>query len=157
MIDLVKRFFSQGVPASPREGDAAGHDVRVATCALFLEMAAIDGEFSGPEKEKILAVLRREFGLDDDCARALMEEAEKERAGSIDLWRFAELINKNYTVAEKERVIETIWKIAFIDGTLHSHEDYLMHKLGTLLRLSHGRLIDLKLRAKRNPAEPGST
>jgi uncharacterized tellurite resistance protein B-like protein len=41
-----------------------------------------------------------------------------------------------------------IWRIAFADGNLDKHEDYLVHKLAKLLRLTHKQLIEAKLRAK---------
>ena len=76
-----------------------------------------------------------------------MEAAKEELEGSIDLWRFTSLINENYTMAEKIEVIEEIWRIAYADGHLDKHEDYLVHKMADLLRLTHKQLIDAKLRA----------
>ena len=61
---------------------------------------------------------------------------------------FARLINQNYNTAEKIQVIETIWAIAYSDARLDKHEDYLVHKLAGLLRLTHRQLIDAKLRVK---------
>jgi uncharacterized tellurite resistance protein B-like protein len=46
------------------------------------------------------------------------------------------------------RIVEIIWKIAYADGKLDKHEDYLAHKLGKLLRLNHKQLIEAKLNAK---------
>ena len=42
--------------------------------------------------------------------------------------------------------IEMIWQVAYADGRLDSHEDYLVHKLATLLRLDHKQLIEAKLK-----------
>ena len=153
MIDLVKRFFSQGPQGSDtgKEGEAP-HDIRIATCALFLEMSCIDGEFSDSEREYVVSILKRDFGLSDEHADALLEAAHGELKESIDLWRFTNLINQNYSLDEKLRIIETIWRIAYTDGRLDKHEDYLVHKLAKLLRLNHKQLIDAKLRAK----EPSS-
>jgi uncharacterized tellurite resistance protein B-like protein len=149
MIDLVKRFFSQ-VPqdsGAEKEG-AARHDIRIATCALFLEMSYIDGEFSESEREYVVSILKRDFELSDEHAAALLEAAHGELKESIDLWQFTNLINQNYSLEEKLQIIETIWRIAYTDGKLDMHEDYLVHKLAKLLRLNHKQLIDAKLRAK---------
>jgi len=149
MIDLVKRFFSQG----PQDGgtDKEGprpHDIRIATCALFLEMSYIDGEFSESEREYVVSILKRDFELSDDHVSALLEAAHGELKESIDLWQFTNLINQNYSLEEKLQIIETIWGIAYTDEKLDKHEDYLVHKLAKLLRLNHKQLIDAKLRAK---------
>lgn len=45
--------------------------------------------------------------------------------------------------------IETIWRIACTDRELDKHEDYLVHKLAKLLRLSHKQLIEAKLKVKK--------
>ena len=143
MIDLVKRFFSQ----APQDGDttrdaATSHDVRIATCALFLEMSHIDGEFSESERQYVVSILRRDFDLSDEYAAALLEAAHEELKGSIDLWQFTNLINQHYSMEEKLQIIETVWRIAYTDGKLDKHEDYLVHKLAKLLRLNHRQLID---------------
>lgn len=145
----IKRFFGKEAGNSSRSGgQGTMHDPRVAACALFLEMSAIDGEFGDRENELILAALRRQYGLPEEDAAELVEVAAQERKGSVDLWQFTNLINENYTMEEKLRVIETVWKIAYADGFLNKHEDYLVHKLAELLRLTHQQLIEAKLRVK---------
>ncbi|RLC27495.1 MAG: hypothetical protein DRH37_10690 [Deltaproteobacteria bacterium] len=149
MIDLVKKFFSK------RTDDNTGNtrkksseDILVSTCALLLEMSVIDGEFSETEKQKILSILKEEYALPEEYAEALLETSKERLDDSTDLWRFASLINQSYSVEEKERIIEMIWRIAYADGTLEKHEDYLVHKLANLLRLTHKQLINAKLKAK---------
>jgi uncharacterized tellurite resistance protein B-like protein len=79
-------------------------------------------------------------------AAELLEASNENLQKSTDLWRFASLINQNYSIEEKIRVIEMIWRIAFADGNLDKHEDYLVHKLANLLRLTHKQLIETKLK-----------
>ncbi len=45
-------------------------------------------------------------------------------------------------------MVELVWDIAYADGSLDRHEDYFVHKLANLLRLTHRQLIDAKLRVK---------
>ena len=75
-----------------------------------------------------------------------MKSSQKELDGSIDLWQFTNLVNENYSRYEKINIVEMIWKIVYADGKLDKHEDYLVHKLGKLLRLSHKELINAKLK-----------
>jgi uncharacterized tellurite resistance protein B-like protein len=114
----------------------------------LLEMSNIDGEFSVLERETIISVLKKDYHLPDEDAVSLMEASKKELEGSIDLWHFTNLINQHYSLEEKIRIIETVWRIAFTDGKLDKHEDYLLHKLATLLRLTHKQLIEAKLTVK---------
>lgn len=147
MIDMLKKFFSKATnEASAPESGRSSRDVRIATCALLLEMADIDGELSEMEKKEIVDILRTNYQLSTEHAGALMKASEDELEKSIDLWQFAKLINENYSTEEKIKVIETVWQVIYTDGMLDKHEDYLVHKLAKLLRLSHEQLIDVKLK-----------
>lgn len=146
MLDSLKRFFDKFSDDDPRESVDGTDPIRIATCALFLELARIDEKFSPEEVEMILGLLKEQYGLPEDHARALMEEADAERDASVDLWQFANLINQNYSVAEKIAVVETLWQIVFVDGRMDKYERYLMLKIGNLLRLDHDQLIQAKLK-----------
>jgi len=149
MIDMVKRFFSKTRANNSNTAEQnTVHDLCVATCALFVEMARIDGTFSQAELETILSILKEKYGLSGEHADALIEEADKERDQSVDLWQFARLINENYSTDEKIEIVETLWHIVYVDGKMDQYEHYLMNKLKNLLRLSHSQLIDAKLKVK---------
>ena len=147
MIDVVKRFFNK---ASPNVNEASRqyteHDIRVATCALFVVMARIDETFTEAEMNTILSILKERYGLSPQHADALIAEAEKELEKSVDLWQFARRINENYSNEEKIEIIETLWRIVYVDGKMDRYEHYLMNKLQNLLRLSHDQLIAAKLK-----------
>ncbi len=147
MIDLVKRILGSGEKSVAGESHGE-HGITVAACALLLEMAHIDGEFSEDEEQVIVSVLTHDYGLGQDEASAVMDDAREEMKQSIDLWRFARLINRHYTEEEKVRVIEMIWRVIYADGKLEKHEDHLVHSLGRLLRLDHSQLIEAKLKVK---------
>lgn len=147
MLESLKHFFGKnGAEEHPKDGLRTGHDVRVATCAIFLEMAHIDGKFTRAETETILSILQDKYGLSREHADALMTEAEQELEQSVDLWQFAKLINENYSVDKKIEIIEILWQMVYVDGKMDRYEHYLMNKLKNLLRLSHDQLIDAKLK-----------
>ena len=147
MIDIVRRFFNKTAPkASEAAGQDTEHDIRVATCALFVEMARIDETFSGAEMNTVLTILKERYGLSPEHADALIAEAERELEKSVDLWQFASLVNENYSNEEKIKIIETLWRIVYVDGKMDQYEHYLMNKLQNLLRLTHEQLITAKLK-----------
>jgi uncharacterized tellurite resistance protein B-like protein len=147
MLDTIKRFFHKSAAEiSNDEKHAAEHDVRVATCALFLEMARIDEKFTRTEVDTVIAILKDKYGLSREHADALLAEADKELEQSVDLWQFAKLVNENYSVDEKIEIIEILWQMVFVDGKMDKYEHYLMNKLKNLLRLSQDQLIDAKLK-----------
>jgi len=149
MLDMVKRFFSKTRANNSNTAEQnTVHDLCVATCALFVEMARIDGTFSQAELETILSILKEKYGLSGEHADALIEEADKERDQTVDLGQFARLINENDSTDEKIEIVETLWQIVYVDGKMDQYEHYLMNKLKNLLRLSHSQLIDAKLKVK---------
>ncbi len=150
MLDILKQFFNKAAKKSSRTDDRkSGHDILVATCALFVEIARIDEKFTQAEMKTLLSILKEKYGLSPAHADALIEEAEKELNKSVDLWQFARLINENYSNQEKTEIIETLWRIVYVDGKMDQYEHYLMNKLKNLLRLSHNQLIDAKLKVLR--------
>jgi len=147
MLNIVNRFFSKTAAGGSYDANQkTNHDVSVATCALFLEMARIDEEFTKSEMDMILSIMKEKYGLSQEHADALVAEADKELEQSVDLWKFARLINENYSIDEKIEIIETLWQMVYVDGKMDQYEHYLMNKLKNLLRLSHDQLIAAKLK-----------
>jgi uncharacterized tellurite resistance protein B-like protein len=149
MKDLLTHLmgkFSESQTANTKKSNQPNEFI--ATCALFLEMASIDGEFTSEEKEKIIAIFKNEYGLTENNIQELIKISQREREGSIDLWKFTNQINQNYSIEEKIRIIELMWKIVYTDEKLEKHEDYLIHKIARLLNLKHSELISAKLKAK---------
>jgi uncharacterized tellurite resistance protein B-like protein len=154
MFNIAKRFFGKEKAEDPNAIDReTGHDTTVATCALLVEIARIDGTFTQEEMETVISILREKYGLSRENADALIAEAEKQLEESVDLWQFAKLINENYSNEEKVEIIETLWQVVYVDGKMDQYEHYLMNKLKNLLRVSHTQLIDAKLKVKHSSQE----
>jgi uncharacterized tellurite resistance protein B-like protein len=157
MREAIRRFFMQRLePTAENSEESAEKRLQVATCALLLEVAHADDDFSSGEREAIVDNLRRHFSLEAADAERLIELAEEERRDSSDLYQFARLINERFQRREKLMILELLWQVVYSDGTLEKHEDALMHKLANLFQLRHEELIALKLRVKRRqrPAGP---
>jgi len=145
MLDTLKRFFNK-IPENTSIDVSPQHDIRIATCALFVEIARIDETFTQKEMETVLSILKKQYNLSREHADVLIAEAEKELENSVDLWQFAKLINENYSNDEKLELVEMLWQIVYVDGKMDAYEHYLMSKLKNLLRLSHDQLIGAKLK-----------
>jgi uncharacterized tellurite resistance protein B-like protein len=147
MINIFKRFFN--ATAANGQNPAGRDDERdaiVAIPALFVEMGRIDETFTEQEMEKVVSILTSKYGLSEEDADALLDEADRELEESVDLWQFAKVINDRYSIARKEKLIELLWQIVYVDGKMDQYEHYLMNKVSKLLGLSHKQLIDAKLK-----------
>jgi uncharacterized tellurite resistance protein B-like protein len=146
---VVKHFLGKNEKGNDATTvSTARHDILVATCALLVEIAQIDKTFTEDEMTAVLSILKEKYGLSKEHADALIAEAEKQLEESVDLWQFARLINENYSNEEKMEIIETLWRIVYVDGKMDQYEQYLMNKMKNLLRISHDQLIDAKLKVK---------
>ena len=148
MIDIFKKII--GDSDADNEKKADNRDINLATCAILIELANVDGKFNEQERDDITNIFKTKYGLSEAEVNELLKSSEAKLEKSIDLWQFTNLINQNYSLEKKLKVIETIWEVAYSDGKLEKHEDYLVHKLAALLRLNHKQLIDAKLKALHN-------
>jgi len=148
MVSFLKRLIATNQHQAAEEISHADiqTSLRIATCAIMVEIANSDDEFTDGERARIVEILSEKFDLSDDEAHELIEIAEERIKKSIDIWGFTKTINTVFTEDQKVRVLEAIWEIIYADGQLSQHEDSLIHKLSYLLGLKHKQLIDAKLK-----------
>ena len=148
MIEAIRSFVSQRILRSSQPDTAAEgpgpSGAQLAACALLLELAHADGEFSAPERSHIEAALQRHFGLDQATAGELMALAESERSQSIDHFQFTRLIAQHYDLGQKMVLAELMWGVILADGRVGDHEAYLVRKLASLLQLEPGYLAEAR-------------
>lgn len=123
--------------------------LHVAACALLLEVAHADDEFTAEERRHIERALAHHFAVAEARVRELVELAEAERRESADLHQFTSLIVEYYDEAQRLLLAELLWRVVLADGHLSAHEDYLMQKLNRLLDLRPGFLAEAKRRSQR--------
>ena len=145
MINQIKLFFEQHLALSAPE-DSSEEKLQIATVVLFLEMMYMDDKVEPEEQEIILSLIHQNFSLTTEQTTSLLELAEQQRKQATDYFQFTSLINKNYSLEQKVRLIESLWKIAFIDGKLDMDEEYLVRKIADLLHAPHTAFIMAKNR-----------
>ena len=145
MLNQIKLFFKQHLALSAPE-DISEHKLQLAAVVLFLEMMYMDDKVEPKEQEIILALVHQSFSLSAEQATSLIALAEQQRKQATDYFQFTSLINKEYSQEQKVRLIESLWKIAFIDGVLDMNEEYLVRKIADLLHVPHTAFIMTKNR-----------
>jgi uncharacterized tellurite resistance protein B-like protein len=144
MLKAIRDFFDRNL-AAPEGG---GHSIELATAALLVEVVRIDRDTSPAEREAVLRAVHEKFGLSGAEADALIALAEEQMRQATDYYQFTSLINQRFTQAQKERVIELMWRVAYADAELSAHELHLMRKIAGLLHVPDDAYIAAKLRAK---------
>ncbi len=155
MLDAIRGFVAKHInPAKTPAGEdaaAAADRVRVAACALLLEVAYADGEFSAEERRHIEGALGRHFGIDDATLDELLKLADTERRRSIDHFQFTRLISEHYDLGQKMVLAELMWGVILADGEVAKHEAYMVRKLANLLELEPAYLAQARRRAAPSP------
>ncbi len=148
MFDLIKKIIgSNNGKAQATDQDFL--NAHLALTLLLLEAAYADGECSGEEKEHLVATLVTNFGISRQEIDTLLAYRDKEHREYVDLFRYTQFINENFSEKQKIDIMESVWRIILLDNHLEAHEDHFAHKLANLLRLSHNQLINAKLRARK--------
>ncbi len=149
MFDYLKKIL---VPDSDDRSNKnqSGRDkkIQVATCALFVELAKADDDFTDVEREKIISLMKGIFNLEEEYVKELIELSESKVNQSVSIYEFTTVINNNFDKKEKYDLLINLWRLVYVDDTLDKYEDGLMRKLGTLLNLEHSDLINAKLLVK---------
>lgn len=154
MLEAIKTFFARNLEARPatdagddEPGAGTVDSVALAACALLLELAHADDEFTDDERLHIEEALVRHFGLEPEAVEELITLAQQELAKSVDLFQFTRLIAERYDLGQKMVLAEVMWRVVYADGELAKHESYLMRKISQLLDLKPGYLADARKRA----------
>ena len=150
LLDSIRALFSPppGGEAGRAEPPAGADPLHLAACALLLDVAYADGEFSAEERAHLEGVLERHFGLAPDSGRRLIELAEAERAGAIDHFRFTSVLQRGYDLGQKMVLAEVMWGLVLADGRIAEHEHYLTRKIANLLELEPAYLSAAKAAAQ---------
>lgn len=145
MFDAIKNFVAD-LANGDKRSDFADQDLRVATAALLVHAAAIDGTMSEIERERLRSLLRQHFQLDDTAAGELIEQAAVADEKAVDLYHFTRLLNGSFDEGERLRLIEMMWTIAYADGMASEFEDNLIWRVADLLGVSSTERIALRHR-----------
>jgi len=146
VIGKLKLLFQREAPTEEARRGPSAKDLRIAACALLLEVAYADDDFVANERKHLRDVVRRHFQLDGEEADELISAAEDERRNSVDLWAFTTLVREHYSVGQKMVLAEAMWGLVLADGRMEHGEDYVMRKISGLLGLRAGYLSEARRR-----------
>jgi len=147
MLSQIKLFFDEHMML-PAPEEVSEEKLQIASAALLLEMVTMDDKIEAVEQEAVLSLVQQCFSLTLEQATTLFELAEQQRKQAVDYYQFTSLINKSYSLEQKTELIESLWKVAFVDGDLDMHEEYLVRKIADLLHVPHITLMRTKHQVK---------
>ena len=147
MLKHWQELFGAVQSAVGGTAEQESHRLQLATAVLLIEVMQSDSGASEIEVATVERLLKERFNLTTDELAQLMALARSRQEAAHDLHAFTSQLHAAFDAAEKQRIVEMFWQVAYADGKLDDHEHHLMRKLGDLLHLGHAAFIGTKLRA----------
>lgn len=153
MFEYLRKIFADNqtpINQSPINSspESKNQKIEIAACALFIEIAKADGEFTDEERKFIISEMKSTFNLDDDYVNDLILLAEQRVKESVSLYEFTGVINTTFTFEEKIELIESLWKLIYKDEKLNQYEDHLIKRIAATINIEHKQIINAKLWVK---------
>ena len=143
---MIKKLKDLLINYSNNEEETPQESISIlnkACAALLIEVAFADKIFNESEVSSLMKILKETYSLEEEMIQDLIDDAKS-------IVDHSTLVNDEFSYADKLKLIESIWKIAFSDGNLDKYEDYLIRKISNLLHVSHSDFIKIKLESRRN-------
>ncbi len=144
MIESLQALFTK-----PSAGNAADieHQLQLAAAALLVEMSRADYVVDSAEQRTMTVVLHAALGISTEEVGELIKLAGARADKATSLFEFTQLINEHYSKAQKLRLIQSMWRVAFADGDLNKYEERLIRQVADLTHVSHTDFLRMKLTA----------
>ena len=150
MIRTLRKLFEQEIAKAAGQGSGREdtHAYRLAAAALLIEMSRADYEVKDIEQKAVVDATQRALGLTREETLELVELAEEKADHATSLFEFTNLINTHFDAAQKARMVEHLWDVAYADGQVDKYESHLVSKIADLLHVPRTEYIRAKLQAE---------
>jgi len=144
-MNFFKKIFKNEESEDPIIDDKTSTKACV---ALLLETSMADEILDESELMALKNTLQKDFQINEDEIDELIDLAKENVEDSTSLYEFTRDINDNFDAAERVKLIESMWKIAYADGNIDKFEEHIIRKVSNLIYVAHSDFIKAKLSAK---------
>lgn len=117
----------------------------LALAVLLYEVASADSDIDLTEHSTIGKILAASFNLTPSQVTQLLEQAKTEQQESISIQTFTSVLTKKLDRPGRIEFIQGMWQVAYADGELDGHEEFIIRKVADLIYLNHSDYIKAKL------------
>ena len=127
MLKALKRALHAPAPLEE-------HSLQLAVAVLVHEARRADyDEAHLEESDAGVVALRDLFRLDREEAAALLAEGREKAQHLTSFYAPVTVIKRDYSLEQRVRLLEHLWRVAFADGLLNPYEDHYVRKIAHLL------------------------
>lgn len=140
-------FDSVLAPPEPTPEQREAH-LQLAVAVLVVEVMRADPRNGAAARQAAIDAVRGHFSLDEERARELVALAQETSRSANDYFQFTSAINDSVGQDDKVKIVESLWRVAYADGTLDAQENHVIWRLADLLHVPHGQYIAAKMHAQ---------
>jgi uncharacterized tellurite resistance protein B-like protein len=147
LVREIREFLEDTWVREPGES-VTDRKVQLAAALLMVCVVRADFEDRHDEHRALERAVERALGVSGHDAPALVRAAEEAMNEGLAFPVVVDRVAGRCTVAEKRRLVEALWRIAFADAELAAQEEYLVRKVAERLGLSTADLVETKVKAR---------
>lgn len=151
MFDLLKKFIADTASRPDDDTTFAETDYRLATAALLIHVANVDGKVDAAERMRLREVIEERFGLDDAATSRLIARAEASDKEAVDFFHFTNVLKRSLDEAGRQKIIEMMWDVVFADGDVTEFEENVVWRVAELLGVSTRDRVMLRQKVSEEP------
>lgn len=134
-------FKKKKAPVSQQERN---FEIELTGSILAYEIARADGEISHEELTVLMSEIKKiaiRVGKSPEDIFNILEEFSDQ---SVSFHEFIEDINKEFSKNEKLSLIDFLWRIAYADSILETHEERLVRRIADLIHIKDIEVLKIK-------------
>tara|TARA_B100001105_G_scaffold242038_1_gene221864 strand:+ start:328 stop:777 length:450 start_codon:yes stop_codon:yes gene_type:complete len=147
MLKKLSQWFTDEALTNA-EPSSDEHALELATAALMMEVARSDQEKSAEELALIFDMMRSRMHLSEKEIKDLVTLAEQSAEEAHDLFTFTSLMNENFNYAQKKKLLIDLWRVAYADASLDSHESHIIRRIAGLMHVSNNDMLHARAQAR---------
>lgn len=146
MLKQLSDFFT-AIIDTPHQTGPTPPSLEVSCAVLLCEVMRADHDNTSDEKKALDSLLSKHFSLSDTQVNSVISLAVELSENSSDFYQFTKVINEEYALDERIKIVDLLWQVAYADGELANIEEHIIRKIADLLHLRHSEYIATKINA----------
>ena len=142
MLEKVMTLFSK---IQNENNEELGRDeLKIASTALLVHAASIDGSVASSEMEEIRNILSNKYDLQSHEIDELINLASQREKDAVDLYSFTSILTKHLDQEGRKNIISHLWEVVLADDKIDIYEENMVRRVADLLGVSTRDRVLLK-------------
>jgi uncharacterized tellurite resistance protein B-like protein len=148
MLRAIKRLLETAQAETPAAPAHERRQLQLAVAVLVHEARRADYAEGGDESVAAERALAEILALEPHESAALLEEGRAKAQQLTSFYAPLTVIKREFSLEERIRLVEQLWRISFADGRLNLYEDHYVRKIAHLLYVPNTQNMLARNRAK---------